>query len=195
MNPAQKKYTVENAIAIASRAHSGQTRKQSSTPYILHPMQVATLVMQHGGSLEQIAAAWLHDVIEDCGADYALPIEFACGKHVMRLVKACSDCMPLPGEGKSPWQVRKNFYIDGIKNHPGDTLLIIACDKLANITDSVEGLKRGEDVMSLFNCTRDQTLWYYCAVFKQLELYGDAKVQAVAKLLDAQILMLDALSA
>lgn len=195
MNPAQKKYTVENAIAIASRAHSGQTRKQSNTPYILHPMQVATLVMQHGGSLEQIAAAWLHDVIEDCGADYALPIEFACGKHVRRMVQACSDCAPATGAEKAPWMERKTFYIDGIKNHPGDTLLIIACDKLANIMDTVEGLKRGEDVMSLFNCTRDQTLWYYCAVFKQLELYGDAKVQAVAKLLDAQILMLDALSA
>ena len=195
MNPAQKKDNVENAIAIAARAHSGQTRKQSNTPYILHPQQVATLVMQNGGTLEQIAAAWLHDVIEDCGADYALPIEFSCGRKVLNLVQACSDCMPVTGEAKAPWQDRKNFYIDGIKNHPRDALLIIACDKLANITDSVEGLKRGEDVMSLFNCTRDQTLWYYCAVFKQLELYGDAKVQAVAKLIDAQILMLDALSA
>lgn len=195
MNPAQKKYTVENAINIATLAHSGQTRKQSKTPYILHPMQVATLVMQHGGNLEQIAAAWLHDVLEDCGADYALPIEFSCGKQVLSLVQACSDCMPVNGEEKAPWQDRKNHYIDGIKFHPTDALLIIACDKLANITDSVEGLKRGEDVMSLFNCTRDQTLWFYCAVFKQLELYGDAKVLAVAKLLDQQILMLDALSA
>lgn len=190
-----KKYILENAIALAAHAHSGQTRKQSDTPYILHPMRVAALVLEHGGTLEQAAGAWLHDVIEDCGAEYALPIEFSCGKHVLRLVRACSDCMPVTGEGKAPWQVRKNFYIDGIKNHPGDALLIIACDKLANITDSVEGLKRGEDVMSLFNCTRDQTLWYYCAVYKQLALYGDKKVQAVAKLLDAKIVMLDALSA
>lgn len=195
MITSQKKFTVENAINLASHAHSGQVRKQSKTPYILHPMQVATLVMQHGGTLEQIAAAWLHDVIEDCGADYALPIEFGCGKHVLDLVKACSDCAPATGEAKAPWQDRKNFYIDGIKYHPADALLIIACDKLANLTDSVEGLKRGEDVMSLFNCTRDQTLWFYCAVYKQLELYGDAKVLAVAKLLDQQILMLDALSA
>jgi (p)ppGpp synthase/HD superfamily hydrolase len=186
---------VENAMILAANAHRGEFRKQSNTPYILHPMQVATLVMQHGGSIEQIAGAWMHDVIEDCGADYELAIQFACGKHVLRLVQACSDCAPATGEVKAPWQDRKNFYIDGIKNHPGDALLIIACDKLANITDSVEGLKRGEDVMSLFNCTRDQTLWYYCAVFKQLELYGDARVQKVAKLIDAQILMLDALSA
>ncbi len=50
------------ARAIATIAHRGQTDK-SGVAYIGHPERVAARVAQPS----QIAAAWLHDVIEDCG--------------------------------------------------------------------------------------------------------------------------------
>lgn len=51
------------AQEIASRAHRGQTRKDRLTPYITHPAAVADKLA--GESSSVIAAAWLHDVMED----------------------------------------------------------------------------------------------------------------------------------
>lgn len=55
------------AAQIAKTAHEGQLRKYHKLPYILHPGRVASRVtLIEGVTAEEIAAAWLHDVIEDC---------------------------------------------------------------------------------------------------------------------------------
>lgn len=56
--------SLEDAIALALKAHNGQVDK-AGQPYILHPLQVMLAVQQAGGSLEAQMAAVLHDVIED----------------------------------------------------------------------------------------------------------------------------------
>jgi (p)ppGpp synthase/HD superfamily hydrolase len=48
----------------------GQRRKYTGDPYIVHPIAVADLVRQVGGNEDMIAAAYLHDVIEDCGVTF-----------------------------------------------------------------------------------------------------------------------------
>lgn len=53
---------IAHAIEIAAGAHADQVDK-AGEPYILHPMRVAHRVL--GYSAEYVAAAWLHDVIED----------------------------------------------------------------------------------------------------------------------------------
>lgn len=50
---------------FATRAHEGQYRKYTGTPYIVHPAAVAKTVSDLCGSKEMIAAAWLHDTVED----------------------------------------------------------------------------------------------------------------------------------
>ena len=50
---------------FAKLAHSGQLRKYTKDDYIIHPMAVAKLVKAIGGNFEMVAAALLHDVIED----------------------------------------------------------------------------------------------------------------------------------
>jgi (p)ppGpp synthase/HD superfamily hydrolase len=57
---------IERAIELAVVSHSGQVDKNGEA-YILHPLRVMLAVRKHGGSIEQQAAAVLHDVIEDCG--------------------------------------------------------------------------------------------------------------------------------
>jgi hypothetical protein len=57
---------LERAIEVAVVAHAGQVDKNGET-YILHPLRVMLAVREHGGTIEQQAAAVLHDVIEDCG--------------------------------------------------------------------------------------------------------------------------------
>lgn len=59
----------EKALIFATKAHSsvGQKRKYSGEDYIVHPIEVAEMVSATGGTEEMIAAAYLHDVVEDTG--------------------------------------------------------------------------------------------------------------------------------
>jgi GTP pyrophosphokinase len=60
---------IEDAYRIASRAHKGQKRK-SGDPYITHPLAVATILAELGMTPPTLAAALLHDTVED--TDYGL---------------------------------------------------------------------------------------------------------------------------
>lgn len=57
---------IERAEAIARKAHEGQFRRDGITPYITHPERVVARLRRQGIDDENIlAAAWLHDVVED----------------------------------------------------------------------------------------------------------------------------------
>ncbi|WP_175411957.1 HD domain-containing protein [Streptomyces sp. TRM64462] len=74
----QPHLTLAQVEATARHAHAGQTDK-AGRPYAEHLQAVAEGVRARGGSDEQIAAAWLHDAVEDDAlsprwlADAALP--------------------------------------------------------------------------------------------------------------------------
>lgn len=54
------------AKRIATKAHEGKARKDGTTPYITHPAAVAAWLKANGETSDKIlAAAWIHDVIED----------------------------------------------------------------------------------------------------------------------------------
>ena len=55
---------VERAFEVADRAHKGQLRK-SGDPYITHPVAVAEILLDFGLDANSIAAALLHDTVED----------------------------------------------------------------------------------------------------------------------------------
>lgn len=57
------------ALVFATRAHSGQHRKYGTEPYVSHPVAVAAAVERAELPPEVVAAALLHDVVEDCGVD------------------------------------------------------------------------------------------------------------------------------
>ena len=57
---------VERAKAFAEKVHEGQTRfNKDKTPLVAHLEEVVSLVKESGGNNDELAAAWLHDVIED----------------------------------------------------------------------------------------------------------------------------------
>ena len=64
------KQMIQKAAVFAAKAHEGMMRKGSKIPYIYHPMEVALIVAQMTDDPEVIAAAYLHDVIEDAGVRY-----------------------------------------------------------------------------------------------------------------------------
>jgi (p)ppGpp synthase/HD superfamily hydrolase len=84
--------TVERARMFATAAHAavGQLRKYTFEPYIVHPAEVAAIVAEYGGTPEMIAAAWLHDTVEDTGVTSEL-IRKEFGDEVADLVGWLTD--------------------------------------------------------------------------------------------------------
>jgi (p)ppGpp synthase/HD superfamily hydrolase len=87
---------VRAAAQFAAASHHGQRRKYSSEPYIRHPARVAARVADLGVDAEVVAAAWLHDVVEDCDVSVeALAGRF--GPRVAVLVDYLSEPPRVPG--------------------------------------------------------------------------------------------------
>lgn len=79
-----------NALAFAKHAHKDQKRKYTNEPYIVHPVQVAKYVKSVTNDSASIAAALLHDVVEDTSYTYEdILINF--GKEVADLVEMLTD--------------------------------------------------------------------------------------------------------
>jgi (p)ppGpp synthase/HD superfamily hydrolase len=81
---------VVHAQACAADAHKDQKRKYDGQPYIVHPQRVAARVAKHGGTPEMVAAALLHDTIEDTWVTYEYLLE-EFGPEVADLVQELSD--------------------------------------------------------------------------------------------------------
>jgi (p)ppGpp synthase/HD superfamily hydrolase len=77
-------------FATAAHAAVGQLRKYTFEPYIVHPAEVAGIVAEAGGTPEMIAAAWLHDTVEDTGVTSEL-IRAEFGDEVATLVGWLTD--------------------------------------------------------------------------------------------------------
>ncbi|HUR22509.1 MAG TPA: HD domain-containing protein, partial [Acidimicrobiales bacterium] len=58
------------AYVVAAEAHDGQVRR-SGDPYIVHPLAVATILAELGLDASTLAAALLHDAVEDTGVSLA----------------------------------------------------------------------------------------------------------------------------
>lgn len=90
-NAEQDVRLIMKAIEFATRAHGKQVRKYSGNPYIVHPIAVARLLFDNlPYDVEMLAAALLHDTIEDTDTSYAT-IHMLFGWNVARLVHALTD--------------------------------------------------------------------------------------------------------
>ncbi|HEX5952142.1 MAG TPA: HD domain-containing protein [Rhodanobacteraceae bacterium] len=159
------------ALALAHDAHRIQKRKGTDIPYIAHPMAVASLVLEYGGSEDQAIAALLHDTVEDGGEAYAGRIGAAFGPGVLAMVRDCTDgsfeqkaAARTPHAKYAEWRVRKQAYMQHLRATPADSpaLLVSACDKLHNARAILADLRLlGDALFDRFTGRRDGTLWYY----------------------------------
>jgi len=165
MDPDTQARLVE-ALAFALEAHGAQTRKGRAIPYASHLLQVAGLVLEHGGDVELAVAALLHDTLEDCERidDGALRTRF--GERVTRVVIACSDVLPGDApDAKSPWTLRKRRYLEQLRDAERDTHLVVACDKLHNLRSLLSDLDaEGPSTLERFTARPEQTRAYHEAV-------------------------------
>jgi (p)ppGpp synthase/HD superfamily hydrolase len=120
----------ERALAFAKTAHESidQRRKYTNEPYICHPIAVAELVRTVPHTSDMIAAAYLHDTIEDCNVTREeIAAEF--GEYVAELVWWLSD-QSKPSDGNR--KVRKEIDRQHIAKAPSAAKLIKICDLIDN---------------------------------------------------------------
>jgi (p)ppGpp synthase/HD superfamily hydrolase len=118
---------VKEAESFARRNHEGQTRKGvAQEPYITHVEEVANLVREFGGTDIAIAAAWLHDVVEDCDPTID-DISERFGTAVAEVVLEVTDNKDLPKSA------RKRFQIESANRKSPEACLIKWADKTSNL--------------------------------------------------------------
>lgn len=153
----------EEAITFAVRAHAGMVRKASSQPYILHPMETAVIVGSMTDDQEVLAAAVLHDVVEDANITLA-QIRETFGARVMNLVASETENKREHLAAADTWQIRKQEAVELLKatDDIGIKMLYLG-DKLSNLRSIYRGLNtRGAAFWQHFNQTDPQKHhWYY----------------------------------
>jgi (p)ppGpp synthase/HD superfamily hydrolase len=164
-----------DALAFAEHWHGEQTRKDGS-PYVSHLLQVAGLVLEHGGDEEQSVAALLHDVVEDTGATFE-EVGSRFGPTVEQLVRECTDTLPDDDRrGPETWHARKERYLEHLRTSPAPSVLISACDKLHNLRCMARDGSEG------FNASAEDQAWFSREVVRVLTARGDVPAAIVDEL-------------
>lgn len=132
---------VLDACAFAVRMHGNQQRKYTGDPYVLHCLEVARIVAEVGGSPTMIAAALLHDVVEDTEANIE-DVQARFGKEIAQGVAWLSD-VSRPEDGNRV--IRKAMDREHLAQAPADMKTVKLADVISNtrsIVDHGDGLAR-----------------------------------------------------
>lgn len=122
---------VDRAEIFARKRHEGQTRKGAANePYADHLAEVADFVTRHGADNITIAAAWLHDTVEDCDDTDFPELEGLFGEEVTEIVREMTDDKSLPKEKRKELQIE-----DASEKSPRAAVL-----KLGDKTSNVRGI-------------------------------------------------------
>jgi (p)ppGpp synthase/HD superfamily hydrolase len=122
---------IMRAASFAAKKHSGQKRKGSAgEPYVNHPIEVANLLVNVGkvDDPDIIAAALLHDTIEDCGVSFE-EIGEHFGTSVAGYVREVTDDKSLPKAE------RKRLQVEHAPHLSNEAKQIKLADKISNIRD------------------------------------------------------------
>lgn len=159
---------VSKAIVFATKAHEGQFRKATKIPYILHPMECAVIISGMTTDEEMIAAALLHDTVEDCDVTIE-DIRREFGSRVAQFVARESE------DKSKSWQERKQTTIDQLSSHTKEECMLVLADKLSNIRSIARDYKElGEALWDRFHEKRKERIgWYYKSIAGKLTCLSD----------------------
>lgn len=162
---------VSEAVTFAVKAHDGMRRKKSQSPYILHPLEAAVIVGTMTDDQNVIAAAVLHDVVEDTDVTIE-EIEERFGKRVKSLVQSETEDKREHIPPDQTWRIRKEESLEVLrKTDDIGVLMMWVGDKLANMRAIYRDFKvDGISMWQRFNQKDErQQAWYYYSVVKLTE--------------------------
>ena len=175
---------LEAALRLAARAHHHHFRKRTGgsrecagtgeplpedcIPYLTHLAGTALILARLGAGTELIAAALLHDYLEDvAGEEGPAAIRAAAGEEVLRLVMAVTEDKHRERSAAETWEERKHHQLELLERAPEEVVLLKGADTLHNVLTLLEDLRATDDpatVWDRFNAPPHLQRWYLASV-------------------------------
>ena len=183
---------LDRAIIFAVNAHHNTERRGKGFPYIVHPLEAVEIVSTITADQELLAAAALHDTVEDTEVTVE-QLREAFGDRIANLVHAESD--QLNGElfncettdEASTWHARKQAAIDRLAQAPRDAKIVAMGDKLSNMRAIWRDYQlKGDALWHIFH-VKDKASheWHYRGLAASLSELGDTfAYQEFVRLID-----------
>lgn len=165
---------LDRAIIFAVKAHAGTERRGKGFPYIVHPMEAMEIVATMTPDQELLAAAALHDTVEDTSVTIE-DIRTQFGDRVASLVQSESDVFI---EGKSEedsWHERKQAAMDRLAAASHEAKMVALGDKLSNMRAIARDYAmKGDALWQLFHAKdpKDHE-WHYRGLAQSLKELSD----------------------
>ena len=179
-------HLLDKAIIFAVNAHSGTERRGKGFPYIVHPMEAVEIVATMTSDQELLAAAALHDTVEDTDVTVErLREEF--GDRIASLVASESDTFQEGVSEEDSWHDRKKAAIDRLASASHDAKIVALGDKLSNMRAIARDYAvQGDDLWNLFHAKDPKEHeWHYRGLAEALkELDGTIAYQEFLKLIN-----------
>ena len=177
---------LDRAIVFAVQAHHNTERRGKGFPYIVHPMEAVEIVATITSDQELLAAAALHDTIEDTEVTVE-QIREAFGERVANLVHAERDQFTEGVSEEDSWHDRKQAAIDRLAAAPHDAKIVAMGDKLSNMRAIWRDYQTiGDELWNIFH-VKDKALheWHYRGLADSLsELNDTFAYQEFVRLID-----------
>ena len=177
---------LDKAIVFAVNAHHNTERRGKGFPYIVHPMEAMEIVATITPDQELLAAAALHDTIEDTDVTVE-QIREAFGERVAELVHSESDQMPEGVTEEDSWHDRKQAAIDRLAAASHDAKIVAMGDKLSNMRAIWRDYQqKGDQLWQIFH-VKDKASheWHYRGLAASLsELSDTFAYQEFVRLID-----------
>jgi (p)ppGpp synthase/HD superfamily hydrolase len=151
------------AYAYAREAHRDQRRESDAAQFIIHPLEVASLLHNTGHREAVVAAGILHDTIEDSPATRE-SIDARFGTEIAEIVDAMSEDATI-----EDFEQRKAGLRQQIAAFGPDATAVYAADKVAKVRELRSRATRGEDVLDLEDGAARSKLEHYLASLSMLE--------------------------
>ena len=165
---------LDRAIIFAVRAHTGTERRGKGFPYIVHPMEAVEIVATMTKDQELLAAAALHDTVEDTDTTVdQLGSEF--GDRVASLVADESDEKYEGVSESDSWHARKQAAIDRLARASHDAKIVALGDKLSNMRAIARDYAEiGDKLWSRFHAKDPKDhAWHYRGLAASLSELSD----------------------
>ena len=167
---------LNRAMAFSIDAHGNAVRKGDGLPAILHAMEAATIAATLTSDEEVLAAAVLHDTVEDAGVD-PQDIRSQFGERVVALVGAETEDKMRHLPPSVSWRARKEAAIERMRGEtdPGAACITLG-DKLSNMRSFYRIKQRqGAAMWASFNQTDpEEHHWYYRSLARALAPLADS---------------------
>lgn len=186
MNKPLDSSLLDRAIIFAVKAHAGTERRGKGFPYIVHPMEAVEIVSTVTPDQELLAAAALHDVVEDTDVSVD-EIRKEFGDKVANLVASESETPVLGKSEKESWHERKQAAIDRLAGAPYEAKIVALGDKLSNMRAIYRDWSDiGDELWDRFHCSDPREHeWHYRGLASALsDLEGTFAYTEFTELID-----------